>query len=1185
MLLRKLELYGFKSFADKTEVEFGPGITAIVGPNGSGKSNITDAIRWALGEQNIRNLRGAKVEDVIFAGSAKRRPLGVAEVSLVFDNSSGTLPLDFNEVTITRRVYRSGDSEYFINKAPCRLKDIHELLFDVGIGRDSLSVIGQNKIDEVLNAKAEERRLFFEEAAGITKYKHRKREALRKLEETEQNLVRVNDLIAEIHNQLGPLAESAERTKRYNALRQELISCQVTVLLDRLERAAKMAESARLEQETLTEQEVAAAAQLSVREAEKERLTDEINRYSEQQTILEQQISQAATELERIDGKMAVLRERIEQGHRSGERIAREIARLGDTAQGLDAKIALLKNSLAVKEAQLAAVKETLATSNTNYEKLVIDIQQAEQELEQGKEQTFVHIQQLVDERNKLRLMERDLAKLAARRDSLTTERQGYLDQLTKAEEQRQGLTAERDRLTQQISICKERIIVLKNEKENWERQLQAFIRMQQSMQAERDELRSRFKILTGMQQDYEGFSRGIKSLLKTDAPWRRHIHGAVAEVIGVARPYLTAIEVALGGALQHIITDDDETAKLAIAFLKTHNLGRATFLPLNTIRPSSPRPAEIAAAKAKGAIGLAASLVDCAPIYRPVIDFLLGHTVVAETLDAAVKIAKEQSFTVRLVTLDGQQVNPGGTLTGGSTTKKENSFLGRSHEIEKIKERLAEMDQRLAAQQAQAAAARTEVERLAAEIVAIQHEIQEKEVRLAEVAVHFETVCANAARLRLAVQTIEQEMETNEAEQQELTQNVKHLETGIALMESRDSQRKETMVRLQQELKKLQEQKEKLLADLAEHRVQLTALEQDIHTGRATCLQYEQDKGEIDKQLQNLRVEQTLMADQIARAGAEIDTLTVARLKRSAEKREWERQRQETAQTKVNLLAELQRVDKDIRELRRKHQELRNRLHDVSLIAAKYNYEIAHCQEQLQDSCSLSVEEAVALRRNEPPEVIEGIIHRLEMEIAAIGPVNPAAIEEYNRLNQRYNFYQSQSQDLIAAKEYLTSVINQIDDTMAKQFKAAFSAINHYFGEIFTRLFGGGKAELVLQQPDDILNTGIDVIAQPPGKKLQNLALLSGGERALTVIALLFAFLTYRPSPFCVVDEIDAALDEANVQRFSEFLRDYKGKTQFIVVTHRKGTMEFADIMQGVTMEESGVSRLVSVKFMDKAG
>jgi chromosome segregation protein len=1185
LLLRKLEAYGFKSFAEKTEMEFKSGITAIVGPNGSGKSNISDAVRWVLGEQNIRNLRGNKMEDVIFSGSAMRRPLGVAEVSLVFDNTDGLLPLDFNEVTITRRVFRSGDGEYFINKAPCRLKDIHDLLLDAGLSRESMTVISQNKIDEVLNSKPDERRSLFEEAAGIVKYKNRKKEALRKLEDTEQNLTRVLDITAEIETQLGPMAESAERTAKYNDLFAEQTACQVTLLLHRLSHAEKNLESVTLERAALADEDLAVATRLTVAETDKERFVDTLAELDEKVRDAEAALAHTATEIERLDGKTGILAERLDQERKNRDRVAQDIARIEQEKAENRARLEEWQASHTAKKNQAEELRASQAGQDAALTQAAAAIAAALHRLEAAKDETFGHLQELVTQKNALRTLERDQETQKTREAQLGKERESFAGQHQETSQSLGSVQWEKQALDQDLAATDTTAADLAARKRELDALLSEHTAAETRLNGELGQLASRIKVLGDMQEEYEGFGRGAKSVLKSDRPWRQGIHGAVAEVLTVRDAHIVAIETALGGALQHIIVASDDTAKAAVEYLKHNNLGRATFLPLNTIRPARPKDAETAAAHSQGALGFAASLVECEPRFRPVIDYLLARTVVAADIDAALKIARAAAFGVKIVTLDGQLINPGGSITGGSVGRREASFLGRSGEIAALRERFTTRENDLAAHRRQTAEIQTEAAALEEKIAAAQGRRRTLEVRQAELAVHAENTGAEIKRLDLALATIEAELAASRGEAAAIVARIAETAAAIAAMEQRDSEHKRRIAAWQNELRKLQADRETIAGSLTDSKIKLSALEQEVNAIAVNCEQYLQAEGRLNRQVASLRADNDRVAEDIARAEADLAALAQAKETLAAEKTAREKDRDAVLKDKLGILAKQAKLEREVKDLRRRQNNCQARLHELDLLAAKFGFEVTSCTDQLRDHFALDREQAQALFRPEDPEILAARADELAASIEELGPVNPAAIEEYARLKERYQFLRTQYDDLTAAKDYLLTILKDIDTTMAKQFKAAFLKINEHFGDLFVRLFGGGRAQLELDNPADILGTGIEIIVQPPGKKQQNLALLSGGERALTVIALLFAFLTYRPTPFCVLDEIDAALDEANVQRFSEFLQDYARSTQFIVVTHRKGTMEAADVMHGVTMEESGVSRLISVKFMDKAG
>jgi len=1183
LLLRRLEAYGFKSFADKTEIEFGNGITAIVGPNGSGKSNISDAIRWVLGEQSVRNLRSTKMEDVIFSGSLGRRPLGAAEVSVIFDNSDGTLPLDFSEVIITRRVFRSGDSEYFINKAACRLKDIYELLADTGLGRDAMTVIGQNKVDEVLNSKPEERRLLFEESAGISKYKQRKKEAMRKLEDTTQNLIRVSDITNEIEDQLVPLRESAEKTKQYNTLKTELTSCQVTLLLSTLDKSEKIIESANLQKEHLTENELTVSTNLNLKETDKEKLATELIQVEEKLTSYTTFINEAETELERIHGKVAVLEERISQGKRNQERIRDEEIRVGKQKNELEKKNSEVNEILIEKKKFTENLQQILIDKNVLYQNIVTSLEQAEKQLESSKDKTLTFLQEIVEERNKLVTIKNDIVRIETRELNFDQEYQGYQTQLQQAESAYTSLLAEQEAIQVKITQLNQENNALHIKKKNTEDTLQQFLHQEQQLTRQVNELQSRFKILSNMQNDYEGFARGIKSILKSDAPWHRGICGAVAQTITVPDEYVTAIEIALGGALQHIITENSDIAKEAMHFLKTERLGRATFLPLNTIKPFKPRDTEITAAKMNGSLGFAADLVTCDSRYRKVIEFLLGRTIIAKDVDIALTIAKQSGFSVKIVTLDGEVLNPGGSMTGGSTGKRETSFLGRNNEIAAIKLKLDEGRKSFEAIQEKVINVRAEVQNINYELAAIQEQRQQMDVRQAEITVHTDKMQFDIKRVTLAITTINTDRAACSREKEQLEVTLSQCKARIVSLENRDGQHKQTIALEQQKCKDLQASKDILQESLTDLKIDITTVQQEIAGFVANCEQAEQAKQLLQEQLQQLFAERTDIAAQILQSSQELSDTSSKFKTLTEEKINYEQHHKNHYGIKLNLLVEMQHLEKELKDLRRNHHEVQTRLHESELLATKYSFEVTRSLEQLEQQFCLTIDQAKEICRTESLDSISKLIKNLEKELMILGPVNHGAVEDYIRLQERCDFLKNQFQDLTSAKEYLASIIADIDKTMSTKFLIAFTKINEHFCDIFSRLFGGGQAQLKLVDPDNILHTGIEISVQPPGKKMQNLILLSGGERALTVIALLFSFLAYRPAPFIVVDEIDAPLDEANIDRLREFLRDYARHTQFIVVTHRKGTMEAADIIHGITMEQSGISRLVSVKLTDE--
>ena len=997
MQLKKLEAYGFKSFADKIEVDFDKGITAIVGPNGSGKSNISDAIKWVLGEQNVRNIRGVKAEDIIFAGSESRRPMGVAEVSLYFDND-GTLPVDFSEVVVTRRLFRSGESEFYINKSRCRLKDIINLFADSGIGHDSMGIISQNKMDEILNARPEEKRLFFEEAAGISKYRSRKLDAMRKLEDTEGNLQRVHDILGEIENQLGPLEAGAAKARRYEQLQGELADLQLTGLFQQYEQLqARYGEFAhRIEEKRDQEQAANTARQLiESRSSQLDVELLDLEKNLEQLSRNRQKIHQA---IEKADSRIKVLEERRRQGKASRQRYQQQIRQ------------------------QQAAIAE--AGEN------VSGLEQAEKSAKAKKQAVE---QEITEKRQRAKVLRQSLTELRQQGQSLNQQNQ----------------------------------------------KIQATI---QSTEV-------RVQVLERLQNSYEGFGRAVKAVLKTQQAWKAGVCGAVAELLDVPGKYVLAIETALGGGLQNIVTKDTDTAKAAIAMLKADKLGRATFLPLSSIvvRPNK----EQLPNNAQGVIGWAHQVVRSEAVYSKVAEFLLGRTLVVDTLENALALNQQMGQRLRIVTLEGELLTPGGALTGGSQHHKESSFLNRREEIAKLRDELK--------------AKKNQGEELAKKLAQLQEQYEQLD-----------------------------------EEAEELSHDTSQLEMDKAVLEQQLLRAKEQILLRQREIQRYQAAIENQNTELASMDKELAESMKEIAELMEACQHKQKAYAKADEEHRNVH------------------------------------------QQRLARLAEKKNNDKEIKEAGSRLQDIQNQLHQIELEASKIDYELEQCQARMLSDYGLVPERAAEKAQDLEPGELKKALGNLDKELRKLGTVNPNAPREYEELQKRHEFLAGNAEDLTKAKQDLLQLIEQMEGVMTKQFGEAFLKINEYFGEIFVKLFGGGQAGIQLTDKENILESGVNIMVTVPGKKMQNLSVLSGGERALTVVALLFSFLKYRPAPFSVLDEIDAPLDEANIGRFSKFIREYAEKTQFIMVTHRKGTMEAADTMYGVTIEDAGVSKILSVKLED---
>ena len=1174
--LKRLETYGFKSFADKIEIDFDKGITAIVGPNGSGKSNITDAIRWVLGEQNVRNLRGTKAEDIIFTGSAARRALGVAEVSLVFDND-GTLPVDFKEVVITRRLFRSGESEFYINKGRCRLKDIYNLFADTGLGHDGMSIIGQNKIDEILNSKPEERRLFFEETAGITKYRNRKRESVRKLEDTEKNLVRVTDILQEIDNQLEPLAASAAKTREYNELQEDYKNCRLTEIHHKYTKLSETAAKQAGELQDSQDQVTAAETSVRLTELRKEELGKEILDLDHSLQELAEKNNALRDKIEGASSEIQVLEERGRQSKAARERILAQRAALEKEADTVRQELGQLAADKEQRAVELSGAEENLAKQKEASAALAQKLRE-QRELCSGLDsQREALTKKLMEKQNELLLIERDIENSTADRESRETEAQTAATGLAALEAELQEQTTALEQAAQEQAGQEA-------DREAGRTQLQQAetkaARIQEERVKNRQELHaadSKLQFLRNMQQSYEGFGRAAKAVLKSQATWAGGVCGAVAELLQVPQQYITAIETALGSSQQNVVAEDTNTAKASIAFLKKERLGRVTFLPLQSIvvRTVSNGPER----QDTGVIGYANEIVGTDAKYKKIADFLLSRTLVVDTLDHALALAKKHGYRLRIVTLEGELLNPGGSLSGGSQQHREASFLNRGGEISALEQKTAELsaaEKRLEQEQMTAATAR---QAAADQLTKVEQMLQALAVRSAELRVARERLQAEKSEKAVQLDQLQKlaaEFQQSFAKAQEqrvaAARQVRELETEQAALQAKVDEAREVFADLDQDADDLG----KYINDCEVNR---TVLEQELLRSQERALLKQR---ELEKAQEGAA--RTVEEEKALENGREESQQRLQSLR--AENEEWQglydagqKEHKDVYAKRMAKLVESQNNDQAARDAARKLSSLQNRLHQLELAASQVKFSLEQCAEQLLADYGLTPERAAECALELSPAAVRQHMQTLEKKMADLGPVNPNAVQEYEELSKRSEFMQKQSRDLIAAKDNLLDILREMDITMTKQFKEAFQKINTYFGEIFVKLFGGGEARILLTDEANVLEAGVEIEVQLPEKKRQNLSALSGGERALTVIALLFSFLRYRPSPFSVLDEIDAPLDEANISRFGSFLRDYAAQTQFIIVTHRKGTMEAADAMYGVTIEDAGVSKILSVR------
>ena len=1182
MKLRAIETIGFKSFADRIELNFVDGITAIVGPNGSGKSNVSDAVRWVLGEQSMRALRGNSMEDVIFSGSGRRHALNMAEVTLCFANADGALPVAFQEVSVSRRIFRTGDSAYFINKAPCRLKDIHDLFADTGLGRGSLSIIGQNKIDEILNNRPEDRRSLFEEAAGITRYKWRKKEALRRLEETDNNIVRLNDIRFELTERLEPMRESAEKTRYYNELWQDLKECRITAFVRKIDHSDNMRQTAGEQLSEFKREEDALIADGNINDNKVFMLVGQLEKVSSNMREIQQKMADIQATIEKLSGQRAVLSERIRQNEERSSGANENKLRLTNSKAELEKELSDLEDRLSGQKEDEKAAGEDKETAQAKL--LATDSQIAGIEKEQRIEQNdiFERKRNILQLNNDIRAVETAFNVNARRKERLVREKAGIEENVNSLRAEIDGyfklLERREEEKTQLLSGSRES----SKESDFLKGRLQALSIQEKKAEGNMLSLKARTGVLEKLQSEYDGFSGSVKRLMTAGTPWRQKLIGTVAQLLDVPAQYVQAIEIALGGAIQNIITEDDLSAQQAIEFLKREKAGRATFLPLNRLKIAAVGESDLALASASGIIGFADKLVKCAIKVRPAVEFLLGRTLVASDLDAALKI--RPSGRLRIVTLDADVIYAGGTMSGGSRTGKESGFLSRNHEIAENREKLLAMEKgraEIAREKEGVAAALTAV---AGKIKANVEKLNNIEVETAKITAHRNEAEKSRKQFELGLATLAFEYNEIIGEDDKLTNDIQRLKAARDVAEAEDLEKYGLTDKLKNRLEELKKAREAIRLQYNDANVRYETAQ------KATELLAEQYSGLTSRFRQSAaeseRLERELSAfrSTIASSLAERSRLEARILEGGREFEEVKSLLDEAAAEQLRLLPMQAQLEKAGKEIKNNLNSVQNRLRNAEAIFIHYETEVNMAIEQLKDSYGLDVDEARKFSRGDLAEsAIDDKLAAIEGKLDALGPVNPAAIEEYEQLKERHDFMTAQYDDLVRAKEDLGSLIKDIDRTMSKRFREAFAAINEYFQTSFVRLFGGGTAGLRLIDPADVLGTGIEIIAQPPGKKLQTLSLLSGGERALTVIALLFAMLSYRPAPFCVLDEIDAALDEANADRFVNFLTDYARKTQFIIITHRKSTMQAAHLLHGITMEESGVSKLISVKLLER--
>lgn len=1182
--MKRLELVGFKSFADRTELEFVQGVTGVVGPNGTGKSNISDAIRWVLGEQSAKSLRGGKMEDIIFAGSDARKAVNFGEVSLTLDNSDETLALDFHEVTLTRRVHRSGDSEYFINKQACRLKDITGLFMDTGIGKEAYSIIGQGRIEEILSTRSEDRRGIFEEASGIVKYKSRKQDANKKLEETEQNLLRIHDLVIEITDQLELLQEQSERARHYKQLREQLKIKEIGLYVHQIEELHASWQQANERLAVLKESQLSLSTIVNKHDAQLEVHRIELRKLEEELEKLQATLLHSSEEYEKCEGQGEVLRERKRN--------------LTSNEQQMQVTLETTSERMRTRQLEVQAMHEKQLTLQTELAEIGRLIVMEEKKLtgvageasfdmeEKLKRQLLEVMNQMVQQRNDIRYVDQQKEALQKRLHTMNTAR-------SECEEKQKELR----KMVEKTKCCKETVTADLSSIYNCHRQESEQLKSDEAVllateqavrkwQQKADAWVSRRDTIQELQNDFDGFVFGVREVLK--AARRPNglsgVHGAVAQLIRVPEYLETAIEIVLGPALQHIVMESEAVCHKAIMLLKQRQLGRATFLPLNVIRSRSLHEADFQILSGiDGFIGVAAHLVKCEHTYANIIGSLLGNVVITKSLEYANRIAAKLQYRYRVVTLEGDIVNAGGSVTGGSLNKKSANLLGRSRQLEQLTTDIKDAQQQL-----------TELLKTLAEL---KQCTTTRLKRLDDLREQGEIKRINEQQLMREIAQLEKEerqlVEALEMEQQGLACAVSEMATLDAnrhVAQSRLVQLKVEEDRLHISIKMAESARKVNESDREMMQSQL--IDMKVRQGKLTqqSLSLQEQLARSEQEIRLCEQEHTQLTQKLIQVQVDLGTAEREIMKQTEDLNHLNIKKQEAGKRiqfkradRAQYVARLELAGGDTKERRAQLRQMEEAMRQTEVQTNRFDVELDNLLRKLSDEYGISFEWAkhhYAISEDREQSTLE--VHHLKKQIAALGEVNVGAIDEYERINERHQFLSEQKNDLIGAKTTLYQVIREMDGEMSKRFKITFHAIRKQFIVVFSKLFDGGQADLILIDSDNILETGIDIVAQPPGKKLQNLQLLSGGERALTAMALLFAILHVKPVPFCVLDEVEATLDEANVTRFAQYLREFSEQTQFIVVTHRKGTMEEVDVLYGVTMEEGGVSKIVSVKFED---
>lgn len=1184
MRLKRLEIRGFKSFAEKTVIEIKDGITAIVGPNGSGKSNISDAIRWVLGEQSIKTLRGTKMEDVIFAGTDKRRALGYSEVTITFDNKSGEIPIDFAEVAITRRVFRSGESEYYINKSSCRLKDIRELFMDTGVGKDGYSIIGQGRIDEILSNRPEDRRSIFEEAAGVVKYKSKKIEAEKRLGKTETNLIRIKDLVYELSNQQEILKSQSNKATSFTKLFNRLKELEINLFIRDIKRI-------HIQTREINKNKLILEEELTLNIAERQTIEDRLNilkdSTKELDTIIEEYRHINSTNLSKIDKykqELAIIQEKKKFHEKDIERLEVEKSELNTKLKNTSEIIYQLKKEKTKLLDEYGSLLDEYNNRTSDMDNKFSKLIHMEKEIENKKDNIITIYNNISDKRSELNSIgsfneniNKHINQLKKDFNEMTDEKEIYMEKYRKSVLDEKNINIEYNQLLNKLKDLKEM-------EENNNKTIDLISKEINANNTEIQSKTSNLDLFINMEKDYEGYYKGVKSILKatkSDFKLREGFVGVVAELINVDERFERAIDISLGSNAQNIVTETEEYAKSIIEYLKSKKLGRVTCLPLNVIDGKEININQQDKKEFK-ILGLANELISFDKRYDNLFKFLLGRTIIIENMDYGIKLANKYKHSLRIITLDGEALNPGGSITGGSHGGNSIGIITRKNKINTLKLDISDLKSIQKTLESKKIEIIKESNILKNNIIHVEDLLKNSEHSMINIKNKKDNFNNEAIRLEDSIVGSKKEINSLELELMGFQKKKDELINILGELEASSLEEKQRIKELTDLFNEEKTVKDEEYKQITEMKISLNSIENNIENLeeriKENNILIEQTNKQLEDRKNNIIQNKNNIAD-TDKTKEGLDEII----------KELEILNLENKDELTSLLVKRENTMNEYYAQQEKLQELNNNIlktekfiNTEEIKLARFSVQEENYIKKLNDDYELTFDEALEFEgevKNVQETLVE--VRRLKGEIKELGTVNLSSIEEYKNLKTRLDFILNQQQDLIEAKESLKEVIRDMENKMTKQFLISFEEINENFKEIFKILFDGGEAELYLET-DDVLNSGIEIKAQPPGKKLQNLSLLSGGEKSLTAVALLFSILKMKPSPFCILDEIDAALDEANINRYTNYLKSFHYDTQFVLITHRKTTMEIADVLYGVAMEEEGISKLISVKLKD---